>query len=143
MQIHNLYQTKQSAYREGHSTETALLRIHNDLLTATDSHRASCLVLLDFSAAFDTVDYIILLSRLSDNVGLSGVPRSWFASYLGGRTQTVKAVCPCERGVMRGAMRSMMGMRDECLHMRVINFSALRCSRDFIDCTQAVVCQVT
>ena len=35
---------------------------------------------------------------------------------------------------MRGAMRSVMGMRDECLYMRVINFSALRCPRDFTDC---------
>ena len=90
MQSHNLYETKQSVYRKGHSTETALLRIHNDLLTAADSHRASCLVPLDLSAAFDTVDHNILLTRLSENVGLSGVPLTWFASYLSRRTQTVK-----------------------------------------------------
>ena len=45
-----------------------------------------------------------------------------------------KAVSPYERGVMRGAMRSVMVMRDECLHMRVINLSALRCPRNFTDC---------
>ena len=67
-----------------------MLRIHNDLLAAADSHRASCLVLLNLSAAFDTVDHNILLTRLSDNVGLSGVPLTWFASYLSQRTQTVK-----------------------------------------------------
>ena len=66
-----------------------MLRIHNNLLTAADSHRASCLV-LDLSAAFDTVDHNILLTRLSDNVGLSGVPLNWLASYLSRRTQTVK-----------------------------------------------------
>ena len=47
-----------------------------------------------------------------------------------------------ERGVMRGAMRSVMGIRDECLRMRVITISALRCLGDFTDCTQDVVCQV-
>ena len=47
MQSHNLYETKQSAYRKCQSTETALLRIHSDLLTAADSHRALCLMLLD------------------------------------------------------------------------------------------------
>ena len=43
------------------------------------------------------------------------------------------------RGTMRGAIRSVMGMRDESLHMRVINFSGLRCRKDFTDCTPAVV----
>ena len=64
-------ETKPSAYRKGHSTETALLRSHNDLLTGADSHRASCLVMLDLSAALDTVDHNILLTCLSDNVGLT------------------------------------------------------------------------
>ena len=44
---------------------------------------------------------------------------------------------------MRGTMRSVVGMRDECLHMRVINLSALCCPRNFADCTEAVVCTVT
>ena len=91
MQSHNLYEMKQSAYRKGHSTETALLRIQNDLLNEADKNRASCLVLLDLSAAFDTIDHNILLTRLADNVGLCGVPLKWFASYLTGRKQTIKA----------------------------------------------------
>ena len=45
---------------------------------------------IDLSAAFYTVDHNTLLTRLSDNVGLSGVPVTWFASYLGGRTQAVR-----------------------------------------------------
>ena len=61
------------------------MRIHNNLLTAVDSHRASC-----FSVVSNTVDHNVLLTRLSDNVGLSGVPLTWFASYLSRTTQTVK-----------------------------------------------------
>ena len=63
---------KQSAYRKGQTeTETALLRIHNDLLTAADSHRASCLLLLDLGAAFDTIDHnTVGLSYASDMVHL-------------------------------------------------------------------------
>ena len=54
----------QSAYRVGHSTETALLRIVNDILTASDANQISILTLLDLSAAFHTIDLSILLIRL-------------------------------------------------------------------------------
>ena len=61
-----LYGKVQSAYRKNHSTETALLRVHNDILRAIDSHKDVVLVLLDLSAAFDTVNHDILLHRLHD-----------------------------------------------------------------------------
>ncbi len=54
----------QFAYRSNHSTETALLRVFNDLVMTVDSGRAAVLTLLDLSAAFDTVDHPTLLSRL-------------------------------------------------------------------------------
>ena len=59
----------QSAYRAGHSTETVSLRIVNDnfILSALDSDNISFLLLLDLSAAFDTTDHHILLSRLQKN----------------------------------------------------------------------------
>ena len=62
---YDLHQRFQSAYRSGHSTETALLRIKSDLVYAIDNHRAVFLVLLDLSAAFDTIDHTVLLQRLS------------------------------------------------------------------------------
>ena len=79
----------QSAYRSFHSTETALLRVFNDIFTAIDSHNEVVLVLLDLSAAFDTIDHCLLLSRLHHRFGFTGTVLEWFKSYLNGRTQQV------------------------------------------------------
>ena len=80
----------QSAYRQGHSTESALLKIFDDLLTAMDTQLVSILTFLDLSAAFDTVHHGILLDRLDAVFGIQQVPLSWFQSYLGNRFQRVK-----------------------------------------------------
>jgi len=74
----------QSGFRSRHSTETALVKVLNDLLIATDSGLAAVLITLDLSAAFDTVDHSILLKRLECEVGIHG--RAWFHSYLQDRT---------------------------------------------------------
>ena len=79
----------QSAYRPFHSTETALIKVVNDLLIAMDQGNVSILTLLDLSSAFDTIDHDILLERLSSLYGISGVVLSWFQSYLSDRTQFV------------------------------------------------------
>ena len=79
----------QSAYREGHSVETALVRVHNDIMWAFDEKKSVILVLLDLSAAFDTVDHDRLLALLNSRIGITGAALSWFESYLKGRTQHV------------------------------------------------------
>lgn len=79
-----------SAYRAGHSTETAVLKVLSDILLAIDAGDLSALVLLDLSAAFDTVDHDILLQRLKTSFGLSGMVLEWFRSYLVGRHQYVR-----------------------------------------------------
>ena len=58
---HNLHNTCQSAYRPGHSTETALLKVVNDLFLSLIKCNISVLALLDFSSAFDTIDHPILV----------------------------------------------------------------------------------
>jgi hypothetical protein len=62
--------------------ETALLKIKNDLLLNINKQHVTLLVLLDLSAAFDTVDYSIMLERLQTKLGVSGIMRDWFCSYL-------------------------------------------------------------
>ena len=80
----------QSAHRPHHSTETTILEVLSDLLLATDAGDLSALVLLDLSAAFDTVDHNILLRRLEHTYQLGGVVLEWFRSYLGRRRQHVR-----------------------------------------------------
>ena len=79
----------QSAYRAQHSTETALLRVKNDILHGIDNRQVVALVLLDLSAAFDTVDHNILLKRLEQVFGLKVLVLKWVQSYLSNRTQYV------------------------------------------------------
>ena len=85
----NLYGKFQSAYRAGHSTETTVLKVHNDIMLALDSKRDVILVMLDLSAAFDTIDHTILLQRLENRCGIGGKVLSWIKSFLSGRTQQV------------------------------------------------------
>ena len=87
---HDLDNSYQSAYKSGHSTETALLSIKNDIHLSLSRGEATALILLDVSAAFDTIDYSTLLDCLLDWFGVSGLDLKWFSSYLIERYQCVK-----------------------------------------------------
>ena len=79
----------QSAYRMYHSTETALLKVVNDIMRGIDDQKECVLVLLDLSSVFDTIDRSILLDRLHNRYGLSGVVLDWLKSYPSDRSQRV------------------------------------------------------
>uniref|UniRef100_A0A8C2IIF8 Reverse transcriptase domain-containing protein n=1 Tax=Cyprinus carpio TaxID=7962 RepID=A0A8C2IIF8_CYPCA len=85
----NLFEKFQSGFRTAHSTEIALVRVTNDLRMTADAGSPSLLILLDLSAAFDTVDHGILLNRLHYTIGLTGTALNWFKSYLTNRTEYI------------------------------------------------------
>ena len=86
----NLVSDKNYAYEKNHSTELLLLKIVDDLYKSFDNNLPSVVVLLDLSAAFDTVDHAKLLNILKNEIGIDGIALKWFESFLIGRTQTVK-----------------------------------------------------
>ena len=86
----NMLNSFQSAYKKFHSTETALLKMHNDILMNTDNGNLTALLLLDLSAAFDTIDHTSLFKLLEKNFGITHDALSWFSSYLTDRIQIVK-----------------------------------------------------
>ena len=110
MKENHLLDTLQSAYKKAHSTETALLRVQNDILTSIDQKRGTFLILLDLSADFDTVDHDLLLSFLENNIGLTGSVLSLFQTYLSGRSQCVSVngvmseFCHLAFGVPQGSV---------------------------------------
>ena len=77
-------------YRPYHSTETALLRIHDDIMQALDHRKGVILVVLDLTAAFDTVDYCGILLKQIKSIGIYELGLAWIASYLSDRTLAVK-----------------------------------------------------
>ncbi len=85
----NIDEKFQSAYRKAHSTETAILKVHSDILLNLENKQCVLLVLLDLSAAFDTIDHNILLNRLENRFGIDGSALNWFKSYLSNRLQCV------------------------------------------------------
>ena len=88
--LHGLENEYQSAYRRGHSTETALLSIKNQIHLSLARGEATAVVLLDQSAAFDTIDHDKLLDCLRKWFGVGGRCLDWFKSYLSDRTQCIK-----------------------------------------------------
>ena len=86
----NTFNQYQSACTMFQSTETALLKIHNDILASMDAGKVTALTLLDLSAAFDTIDHTILLRRLVDWFGVTGKALDWFESYLTGSWQRIR-----------------------------------------------------
>ena len=107
---HNLYNTCQSAYRPGHSTETALLNVVNYLFLSLNKGNISVLALHDFSSAFDTINHPIHVHRLHTDFGFTDAVIQWFSSYMTDRTNYVSlsnhcsAFAPVHSGVHQGSV---------------------------------------
>jgi len=132
-ELYQLLPRYQSAYRLHHSTETALIRVVNDILRSVDSGNVCALVLLDLSAAFDTVDHGLLLNIVSSRFGFGRPVHQWLQSYLTGRTQTVSIIdqlstlttlsCGVPQGSVLGPAQFIMYTEDLS---QVIDDSAFR-----------------
>ena len=118
LEDNDLLEKMQSAYRAKHSTETAMIRILNDLLRGVDKKSGMLLILLDLSAAFDTVDHQILLQLLEESIGVNSTALALLKSYLSDRSQTVtidnidselaNLVCGVPQGSVLGPLKFCM-----------------------------------
>ena len=110
--LHSLLDKFQSAYRPGFSTETALIKITNDILTAIDKNSFTALIMINMSAAFDTINHQTLLSRLSKLYGIKGSVLTWFDSFLKDKHQTVHI----NNFVSDSFMLTSGSLKDQYLH---------------------------
>ena len=85
----NMYTSKNSAYKEQHSTETLLVKVHSDIINNMDNRQVTLLVMLDLSAAFDTVCIDILSDIFENRFNITGNVLSWFETYLRNRDQRI------------------------------------------------------
>ena len=88
--LNGLENVKKSTYKLGYSTESALLSTKNNVHLAFAKGEAAAVVLLDQSAAFDTIDHDTLLDSLSSWFGVGGVVLDWFKSYLSDHDQCIQ-----------------------------------------------------
>ena len=89
MTSNDFHMPLQSAYKQNHTTESALLEVKNDILLNMEAQKVTLLLLLDLGDAFDTVRHDTLLNRLKSRFGVDGKALEWFASYLSVRIQRV------------------------------------------------------
>ena len=105
-----MYDPLQSAYRKQCSTETALVKVKNDIMVHLDQGSRVAPLLLDMSAAFDTLDHTTLLNRFNKEFGIRGKPLKWFKLYFSERTQSVvirgvkSEPVPLSQGVPHGSV---------------------------------------
>ena len=90
MKANNLDCPSQYGYKKHHSTETLLVHFLNEIMVAVDSKSGVVVLIIDLSAAFDTVSHSLLLNILFREIGLRGNALRWFKSFLLNRSQRVK-----------------------------------------------------
>ena len=79
---HHLLPDFQSDYRKGYSTETSLIKMTNDIFWSMERKEVTAVIVLDMSAAFDTIDHDLLLDILHKRFGMADTALQWYQSYL-------------------------------------------------------------
>ena len=90
MSLHNLHDNSQFGYKKFHSTEIMVLGLVDEVLRGFDENLATIIIILDLSAAFDTIDINKLIRILRYEIGIDGIALKWFHSFLTNRLQRVK-----------------------------------------------------
>ena len=109
MERNCLFYCDQYGFRQGHSTELALVRFVNDFIQQMDNFKIPTSILIDLSKAFDTLDHGILFSKLQ-YYGITGIELKFFHNYLSERTQFVDYLgissdtLPIKMGVPQGSI---------------------------------------
>ena len=85
----NFMEPNQSAYHQHFSTITSVLKVYADILKAMDKQEITCLILLDLSAVFDTIDHEILLRMLEKRFGIKGAVNKWTESHITNQYQHI------------------------------------------------------
>ena len=133
-----IYSHLQSAYRAAHSTDTALLKIVDDILSIVESGSTVTLVGLDISAAFDTVSQRELLARLEHDFSIEKVALEWINSNLSKRTffMRVGRSLSCSAGLQRRFLREQSPSNPRQISSLIVRYSA-----KITTCHQVVVNQ--
>ena len=117
----SMFDPLQPAYRDKHSTETALIKVENDILSALDAGSSAILLMLDLSAAFDTIDHDILLSRLCNVYGITGDALDWFRSCLTGSVVIENAVSGDQELGFGVPQDSVLGPKIYCMDTKPVS----------------------
>ena len=136
MRQNTIMEKLQSAYKAHHSTETALLRVYNDVMFNIDRDNGTLLVLLDLSAEFDTIDHQILFHILENSLGITNSALALMKSYLDGRQQCVQIegvisefaelACGVPQGLVLGPLKFCIYMLPIVLDRMNLSISDLR-----------------
>ena len=127
MSLNSSHDVLQSAFRKGHSTETALLQILNNIYTKVSPSLCCQMVLLDLSYAFDSIRHDILISRLG-MIGINGSSLKWLKSYILNRSSSVK-LCNISSDPV---LYSMVSHKFSIIYMLMIytsTHSSLHCNK--------------
>ena len=131
----------QSAYKAGHSCETALLRVYNDIVTTIGKGNGAMLVLLDLSAAFDTIDHDNLFCILEKYVGIRGNALKLIKSYFSNRTQRVQIddvlsdfaniICGVPQGSVLGPLKFCLYLLPMSAILKYHKIALISCRLDY------------
>ena len=132
-----------SAHKPNHSVEMALVFVQNDILRAVDNQNIVIVLLLDFSAAFDTVDHDAVSHRVSHDVGVFQTALDWFKSYLNNRVQSVHSHCSTSpaSNLTCGSLKVLYSLRS-CSLLALLRVGSLKVLYSIRSCSLLALLRV-